>query len=128
MTPTHRSGHYYLNKSTMRVSKETAVLLKDAGYDVASEMYYDQHGDLQRAELGECDFNDSRTTYSAPTLHEAADWLRSKGVHLGADWDGDYWFWYITLLDNSDSIVGGNYDTHDSAYEAGIVHGLKYIK
>lgn len=97
----------------MRVSKETAVLLKDAGYDVACSNYVvDEKGD----------------TLYLPTLHEAADWLRSKGAHLGADWDGDYWFWYITLLDNSDSIVGGNYDSHDSAYEAGIVHGLKYIK
>lgn len=112
----------------MRVSKETAVLLKDAGYDVACAARYDLEGELQEYEAL-LDHNKYVSHgHSAPTLHEAADWLRSKGVHLGADWDGDYWFWYITLLDNSDSIVGGNYDTHESAYEAGIVHGLKYIK
>jgi len=96
----------------MRVSKETAVLLKDAGFKWKS-YHTNVDGSVSPSYL--------------PTIHEAADWLRSKGVHVGVDWDGVHWFWYIKVLDNSDSIVGGEFNTHDSAYEAGIVHGLKYI-
>lgn len=115
----------------MRVSKETAILLKDAGYDVPCDMYYDQHGDLQRAELGECDFNDSRTTYSAPTLHEAADWLRSKGVHVwvSVSHSWTHWQYRISIQWETHEIRSEYiYDTYEAAYEAGIVHGLKYIK
>ena len=100
----------------MRVSKETAVLLKDAGYDVPCNLVPNS-----------CIVDDSGNILYLPTIHEAAGWLRGKGVHVGVDWDGVHWFWYIKVLDNSDSIVGGEFDTHDIAYEAGIVHGLKYI-
>lgn len=113
----------------MRVSKETAVLLKDAGYDVACEMCYDKNGDLQRTELGDCNFNESRYAYSAPTLHEAADWLRSKGVHVSiypnVEWQE--WMWNV-VVKNEYTCDGELRPTFDSAYEAGIVHGLKYIK
>lgn len=90
----------------MRVSKETAVLLKDAGYDVK-------------------------------TLYEAADKLRSKGVHVcvfvSVDRKTGSLFWYFELIDLKsfkyirEGVGALTFSAFESAYEAGIVYGLKYI-
>ena len=109
----------------MRVSKETAILLKEAGYDVPCNLVPNS-----------CIVDDNGNILYLPTLHEAADWLRSQGVHVVAipaspemnsilwidciftkDIDG-YWNHKVSGL--------GVYQSHDTAYEAGIVHGLKY--
>lgn len=106
-----------------RVSKETAVLLKDAGYDGAfKSIEIDENGD----------------TLYLPTIHEASDWLRSKGVHvcvfISVDRKTGEPFWYFELVDLKtfkyirEGIGSLTYETFEAAYEAGIVNGLKYLK
>ena len=112
----------------MRVSKETAVLLKDARYDVACRHVYTQRNRLIILNYEESNF-DGTENIVAPTLHEASDWLRSKGVHVGVECSDGIW-----ACSGQKCPDGGMlfdlpfcYPTHESAYEAGIVHGLKYI-
>ena len=108
----------------MRVSKETAVLLKDAGYIIRMK---DTNGD--EFDDDTCYIPPLRESAYTPTLHEASDWLRSKGVHVGVECSDGIW-----ACSGQKCPDGGMlfdlpfcYPTHDSAYEAGIVHGLKYI-
>lgn len=115
----------------MRVSKETAILLKDAGYDVPCAARYDLEGELQEYEALLNHNEYVSHGHSAPTLHEAADWLRSKGVHVYTEpvWDGSKgWIGVVVLLATFRRIDTEKFDTHEAAYESGIVHGLKYIK
>lgn len=111
----------------MRVSKETAILLKEAGYDVPCEYGICDDGAIVKRDL---------TMWSdwiiapAPTLHEAADWLRSKGVHVYCVKYFGNWYYDIQDIETGKTLCSSPYyyNTHDIAYEAGIVHGLKYIK
>lgn len=99
----------------MRVSKKTAVLLKEAGYDGAfKSIEIDENGD----------------TLYLPTIHEAADWLRSKGVHVSTECSDGIWSCSGQKCPDGGMLfdLPFCYDTHDLAYEAGIVHGLKYVK
>lgn len=113
----------------MRVSKETAILLKDAGYDVACTHVYTKRNRLIILNYEESNF-DGTENIVAPTLQEAADWLRSKGVHVGCMHYYGRWGYELQELSLPDQSVQclKYHPTHDSAYEAGIVHGLKYIK
>lgn len=116
----------------MRVSKETAVLLKDAGYDVPCNLVPDS-----------CMVDDSGNILYLPTLHEVADWLRNVyKIHVAVIPDGfgnkDSLIWHAIVwviyerLNPQPYIVRNEleqiitFDTHEAAYEAGIVHGLKY--
>jgi len=109
----------------MRVSKETAVLLKEAGYDVPCEYGICEDGAIVKRDS---------TIWSdwiiapAPTLHEAADWLRSKGVHVGTECSDGIWSCSGQKCPDGGMLfdLPFCYPTHDIAYEAGIVHGLKY--
>lgn len=122
----------------MRVSKETAVLLKEAGYDVATKGYYIGGDGVCWASKSPDNHNSNHMTYSAPTLHEAADWLRSKGVHIcvfiSVDRKTGKPFWYFELVDLKtfkyirEGTGSHTFETYEAAYEAGIVHGLKYVK
>ena len=105
------------------VQKETAVLLKEKGINVPTDYVYA--------------YSEGDMTISAPTLYEAADWIRAKGVHVAivptfrkATWDFQY-FIYNNETKCWDLGQIGNYscDTHDLALESGIVHALKhYVK
>lgn len=123
-----------------RVSKQTAILLKEAGYDVPCGFAHPVYGTNIIAVRG-IDWNNPKTTnmyYSAPTLHEVADWERSKGVHvcvfISVDRKTGKPFWYFELVDLKtfkyirEGVGSLTFDTFEAAYEAGIVHGLKYIK
>lgn len=122
----------------MRVSKQTAILLKEAGYDVACNAYY--HNDKNGNTLFDIDDEYENHNsfpqylhhfYSAPTLHEASDWLRSNGAHVYTEplWDGSKgWIGVVVLLATFRRIDTEKFNTYEAAYEAGIVHGLKYIK
>lgn len=113
----------------MRVSKQTAILLKEAGSKLGSDFWCltDSDDIIDTDKVG----YRSRLLCPAPTLHEAADWERSKGVHVYTEpvWDGSKgWIGVVVLLTTFRRIDTEKFDTHEAAYEAGIVHGLKYIK
>ena len=100
------------------VTKETAILLKEKGFDVPTDYVYA--------------YSEGDMTISAPALHEAAEWLReTKEVHVYVSTKDVKWAYTIEdikigkILSNS----FWHFDTHDIALEAGIVHALKnYVK
>lgn len=98
------------------VQKETAVLLKEKGFNVPTDYFYA--------------YSEGDMTISAPTLHEAADWLREKkGVHVYVkpQWSTEEWFGVVSIY--AKNRYTENFKTHDEALEAGIVHALKhYVK
>lgn len=112
----------------MRVSKETAVLLKDAGSKLGSDFWCltDSDDIIDTDKVG----YRNRLLCPAPTLHEAADWLRSKGVHVGVECSDGIWSCSGQKCPDGGMLfdLPFCYDSHEAAYEAGIAHGLKYIK
>lgn len=115
------------------VSLETAKLLKEAGFDVPCDNYYDRDGFFRG------DFK----AYMCPTQALAARWLREvHGIHASIDIfmdsendaDGktvDEWtFWSWSLFDSSGRIINisdDRYDTYEEALEGGLKYGLKLI-
>jgi len=124
------------------VQKETAVLLKEKGYNVPNNNYYAIGGNsnnfIESESVKRKDFNGLGEYYfTRPTLYEATEWLRAKGVHVAlvptfrkSTWDFQY-FIYNNETKCWDLGEKGNwsYPTHDQALEAGIIHALKnYVK
>lgn len=118
------------------VQKETAQLLKEKGFDVETIHHY--YEDETISEDGGLD-NYNRYKHhwiSAPTLHEAADWLRTKGVHVSVVpvnlWQQWRMFIYLNTYPPQKTRLPEkpmDYKTHDLAIESGIVHALKhYVK
>ena len=112
------------------VQKETAVLLKEKGFDLPVRKFYGQHnnGELTTGVL--YDYNLHEHMISAPTLHEAADWLRSKGVHVYVTCTANEWYFSIQKT-NGVSLFNSTAPnaTHDLALESGIIYALKnYVK
>lgn len=125
----------YNKTKSKRVCLETAICLKKAGYDVPCNAYY--HNDKNGNTLFDIDdeyenYNSfpqyPHHFYSAPALHEATDWLRSQGVHVWVMYSGKKgWLYGVAELDNTVyGMVDNYYDTFEAAYEAAIVHALKY--
>ena len=116
------------------VSFETARLLKEAGFDVPCDNYYDKDGFFRG------DFK----AYMCPTQALAARWLREvHGIHVSSnifmdsanDSDGntvDEWtYWSFDLFDNSGRIIeesDDRYDSYEEALEAGLKRGLELIE
>lgn len=119
------------------VKKHTAQLLKEKGFDLPSRQYFISNEEDVRNTHDNFPINWNKydDMFSAPALHEAADWLReTKGVHVGVLQDNyDRWFYMIESVPrtkNPNCIVSTErYKTHDTGIEAGIVHALKnYVK
>lgn len=116
------------------VQKETAVLLKEKGFDVeVRNRYYDT--ETISIDGGLDNYNRYKTLWlSAPTLHEATDWLRAKGVHVDVSpsVERNKWVSFVYVLEDGRTVMvekAAIASTHDLALEAGIVHALKhYIK
>ena len=114
----------------MNVDKLLAIKLKEKGFDVPCDRYYCSDSDsLMRAGPTRRNFNNDidpdDITISAPTIYEVTKWLRNKGLHVCADWDGKFWFYSIKeLKDGGNSIVAGEYGDHDVAILCGIMAGV----
>lgn len=121
------------------VQKETAILLKEKGFDLPVRKFYGQHnnGELTIGVL--YDYNLHEHMVSAPTLYQANDWLRkTKGVHVSAFPSAKAYKWQskVDVIENGKvkfvDAVNTYFDpcaTHDLALEAGIIHALKhYVK
>ena len=123
------------------VSFETAKLLKEAGFDVPCNSYYElEDGEVVRKDCirlydHNC-FED--TVCSRPTQALAARWLREvhdtfvKMERVGS-FDGKefrfYWSFSIISVSTAclKSISGGRYDGYEEALEVGIVQVLERI-
>jgi hypothetical protein len=121
------------------VQKDTAVLLKEKGFDLPCEVYYTT--DCYGKEFGKhIDYNKlptrSGVLCSCPDIYTACIWLRAKGVHVSVVpvnlWQQWRMFIYIDTMPPQKTRIPNkpmDFTTHDLALEAGIVHALKsYVK
>lgn len=123
------------------VSFDTARMLKEAGFDVPCNSYYElEDGEVVRKDrirlYGHNCFED--TVCSRPTQALAARWLREvhdtfvKMERVGS-FDGKefrfYWSFSIISVSTAclKSISGGRYDGYEEALEVGIVQVLERI-
>ena len=122
-------------KFMTHVQKDTAVLLKEKGFDLPTKGCYEVDGKRVLTIYPRRDFNTYAIMHiSAPTLYEAAEWLREKGVHVQVGtyhYNVGVYYWESTVVEIEDGKYHqvGMFDTHDLALEDGIVHALKhYVK
>lgn len=123
------------------VSFDTARMLKEVGFDVPCNSYYElEDGEAVRKDcIRPYDNNGfGDTICSRPTLALAARWLREvhdtfvKMERVG-NFDGKEFrfYWSYSLISVSTawlkSISGGRYDSYEEALEAGIVQVLERI-
>ena len=123
------------------VSFDTAKLLKEAGFDVSCNSYYElEDGEAVRKDcIRPYDHNGfGDTICSCPTQALAARWLREvydtfvKMERVGS-FDGKefrfYWSFSIISVSTAclKSISGGRYDGYEEALEVGIVQVLERI-
>lgn len=123
------------------VSFDTAKLLKEVGFDVPCNSYYElEDGEAVRKDcIRPYDNNGfGDTICSRPTQALAARWLREvhdtfvKMERVG-NFDGKEFrfYWSYSLISVSTaclkSISGGRYDSYEEALEAGIVQVLERI-
>lgn len=118
------------------VQKDTAILLKEKGYNAPSRYEYIGSSNILSFDYGDRAYHEDEDCYSAPTLYEATEWLRAKGVHVCVVpvnlWQQWRMFIYIDSYPPQKTRIPNkpmDYPTHDEALEAGIVHALKnYVK
>lgn len=124
------------------VSYETAKLLKEAGFDVPCNSYYElEDGEAVRKDcIRPYDHNGfGDTICSRPTLALAARWLREKHrivvdvTFIPPSVDGNEWQYFIGEMD--DMVWKGDfkssarkYSTYEEALEAGLKEAIKLIK
>jgi hypothetical protein len=121
------------------VQKETAVLLKEKGFDVETVHHYyeDEVTQTLHSSPNFSEFNwNCIDRISAPNIYTACIWLRAKGVHVYVVpvnlWQQWKMFIYLNSYPPQKTRIPDkpmDYQTHDLALEAGIVHALKnYVK
>lgn len=123
------------------VSFDTSRMLKEAGFDVPCNSYYElEDGEIVRKDsIGSSDYNAYEDTVcSRPTQELAARWLREvhdtfvKMERVGS-FDGKefrfYWSFSIISVSTArlKSISGGRYDSYEEALEVGIAKCLERI-
>jgi hypothetical protein len=112
--------------NTPRVSREQAEMLKKVGYDVPCTHCY-LNGNDRMPEWVPKDYNRYDNACSAPTLDEAARWLREvKGWHVMVLMDTDR-KWGLYVMTTEYMLNEGKFDTHDLALSAGIDLILKKV-
>ena len=137
------------------VTYEQAVKLKELGFDLEVNHYYDDEKDLVESLAdynNEDSYHSSETAYddfnhgycdevfcSAPTLSQAQAWLRDKGIHIALNpysispdrYDGDNYFWSFELYQVPTGgwlkVNGGGFDTYELALSAGIDKALELL-
>ena len=114
--------------NTPRVSREQAELLKKVGYSEEVHYRYDTFTGAVKEPVCASWYNWNKATYalSAPTLDEAARWLRDvKGWHVIILWAADDNWAAIVMKPISTTV--GVFTTHDLALSAGIDLILKKL-
>ncbi len=111
------------------VQKDTALMLKEKGFDVPCEGCYGVNSD--ELHVYPHAVYPNKRNIPAPTLYEACEWLRAKGVHVAVDClEKDEWYFELQNVEDGDVLFFKSMKcTHDLALESGIVHALKnYVK
>lgn len=117
--------------NTPRVSREQAEWLKKVGYDVPAWKYYNADGLLVTL-YRDAPYNFNGETivrsFSAPTLDEAARWLREvKGWHVYCTTCNGRWQSYVIDMRTDEREFVNGFPTHDLALSAGIDLILKKL-
>ena len=124
------------------VSFDTARMLKEAGFDVPCNSYYElEDGEAVRKDcIRPYDHNGfGDTICSRPTLTLAARWLRDKhrlhvSVSIVGLFDGlrDITYWAFSIMNVNTALFeyidGNRYDSYEEALEAGLQKAIKLIK
>ena len=116
------------------VSLETARLLKDKGFNVNVNTYYDEYNILQ-VDKPKNDWNDPLylgIICSAPTQSLAQQWIREKGIHIGVYANASGWGWILTKCGGNGSCIkeiedDTFFNTYEDALEEGLKQALKLI-
>lgn len=122
------------------VTFDVAKLLKEKGYDKPSKYYYrkDDGNFMEAFSLLYNDMGFDTVECIAPTLVEAAKWLREKGVYLYPvpELDkrtGNVWY-KIKIITHSDLVWGRKgkiipicSESYEEALDAGIEYALKHV-
>lgn len=123
--------------ATTRVTYEQAVKLKEVGCNICDTYWH--KGELKQTAIvhGQKELvNVSQYTecVPAPTLHEAADWLRTKGLHVAVLPVDNWNKWRIRIFHNTFPPQKYNipdkptdFDTHDTALSEAITHSLTLL-
>lgn len=120
------------------VSFDTAKLLKEAGFDVPCNSYYELEGGevVRKDSIGSSDYNAYEDTVcSRPTQALAARWLREVHHYAICVWfskDHEKWFYAHGDMDNIAFDTDYNisefiFDSYEEALEVGIVQVLERI-
>lgn len=107
---------------------EQSVALKAAGYDELCHQMYNEDKVLCGPTTG-FNHNYFKYTCSAPSLHEAAQFLRERHrLHVVVGLQKDGWFYIIDELDQQRDVADlfgrTKFLDHDSALSAGISQAL----
>lgn len=114
-----------------RVTKEQAVMLKEVGYDRIHNWVYTQRDRLIVLNHEESNV-DGTNNITAPTLHEASDWLReTHGIHCYVEIDFSTTGWTYCIQDLHEeqiTLSEFEHETYDSALSAALTHALTILK
>lgn len=124
------------------VSRDTARMLKEAGFDVPCNIYYElEDGEAVRKDcIRPYDHNGfGDTICSRPTLALAAMWLRDKhrlhvSVSIVGLFDGlrDITYWAFSIMNVNTALFeyidGNRYDSYEEALEEGLQKAIELIK
>ena len=120
------------------VSFDTAKMLKEAGFDVPCNSYYElEDGEVVRKDsIGSSDYNAYEDTVcSRPTQALAARWLRevhNVAIYSLYDDDMEQWFYVVDAFTKNPVIngfqSGSEYDDYESAFEDGLREAIKLMK
>ena len=110
----------------MRVDKQLSIKLKEKGFDVPCDAYFNPQNPNDCADYPFDADNFNRDTwaegyYSAPDLHTVTDWLRDKGLHVYCkpNTNQDLW-WFIIDRKGGWGKQKGVYDD----YQTALFHGV----
>ncbi len=118
-----------------KISKETAILCKEKGFDIPVYDHFDLEGDIQKAEK-RLNWNDRflfvAEIMSCPTQSLVQRWLRETKkviviVRYIYEYDDTPYSYFIYNEGNSDYVNNwtDDYKTYEEALEAGLQEALK---
>ena len=114
------------------VSFETAKLLKEKGFNVATSTFYNPKKDLN-VHVNSCKicYNAASVYFSAPTQAMACRWLREKhNLHIEIQfgrYEGKTWFSAnIIPMDDRYLITDDNFLIEHPTYEDALEYSIKY--
>lgn len=112
------------------VSLEVAKLLKEKGFMEDASYCFDNDGELHFNRI-KINHNQHSEVYSAPSLYEAAKWMRERwGINISADRNVRVCKWFYRRCNihcGFKHLSDSCYKTYEDALNAGILEALKRI-